>query len=109
MKKMITMALLFAARVLAACTNNNGEEEDPSNSNNNPETQDTMTSTNSDMVEKLKELEYQIFDSDVFYEETEFEGEVKIHNGIVEAEYYDTFNEHDTRGTEAFNDLFPIL
>ncbi|WP_196493728.1 YusW family protein [Ornithinibacillus caprae] len=113
MKKLVMSAIFLAAifMISACAADNENEDENTSehteNHSQDVESQPAMSQT--DLVDKMSELDYVVYDFDVIYEETEFEGEIEDDDGIIEAEFYNPFEDVQSRGSEAFEAMFPIL
>lgn len=74
----------------------------------NSEIQEAMSIMNS-LASRIDELDFTVFDFNVYYADTEFEGKITKNGHIIESEFYDSFNGQSERGLASFQALFPIV
>lgn len=90
---------------------NNVDEQNEQNEPNDQNEQSTLVVTQQEMQEKMDELDYTEFELEVEYhggQEYEAELEKKKDNS-VKAEIEDSLNNIKKKGTDAFNELFPLV
>lgn len=73
--------------------------------------QNTDTSNQEDMLQRMDELDYAEFELEVEYAgETEYEAELETKSvGTVKAKIEDELNHVEKNGTEAFDELYPLV
>lgn len=110
MKKLLTLfAVIFtSAFIITACGNDDENSKvNPDQSKSDMASQPVMNQT--DMGDKMDQLNYTVYDFDVLYNGSEFEGEIANDDGLIEAEFYNPFVDVTARGSDAFEKMFPVL
>ncbi|WP_164670994.1 YusW family protein [Virgibacillus doumboii] len=109
MKKLIMFTVIFASVfMITACGNDDeNSKQNSDQQQSDMESQPVMNQT--DMGDKMNQLDYTVYDFDVLYDGTEFEGEIANEEGLIEAEFYNPFVDVTARGSDAFKEMFPVL
>ncbi|MFD2044682.1 YusW family protein [Ornithinibacillus salinisoli] len=106
-KLLISTVVLTSVLTMAACAADDEGNSSEDQHNQDVESQPVISQT--DMGDKMSELSYTVYDFDVLYEESEFEGEIENDEGLIEAEFYNPFSDITARGSDAFEAIFPVL
>lgn len=129
MKRILYLfSILLISTILAACgnTDSNNDEMDNGTNNENVDTEtaeDNTGTTNDDqandeqantddseMKEKMDELEYTDFELEVDYgQDVEYEAEIEQKNDMVKADLDDDRNGEDLDGQAAFDKIYPLV
>ncbi|MFD1851529.1 YusW family protein [Oceanobacillus bengalensis] len=108
-KRILTAVFIMVAFFMTACGNDDNEDASKKLNENKTVESKEVLSPMDDMKNKLEQLNYSTVDFEVLYFDSEFEGEIREEDGLVEAEFYDPFNSIDARGPDAFDAMFPIV
>ncbi|WP_144510269.1 YusW family protein [Bacillus sp. FJAT-22090] len=126
MKKKNSFIFVVACSIfLTACGNSTKDEKPVTEENGTSALDETNTTaeqaenvttpTNGaaqdDMSEKMDELNYASFDLDIEYPNNKgYEAEIERNsNNAIEAKIEDSLNNIEKKGSEAFNELYPLL